>query len=159
MLLNTYFVLILFVIVFIWLSVFSFFFLKAYSKYRQLTDGIDKKDFATSLAEAKKQLKLTQKEIDKVNQELTSINQRLKTHIQKLGFVRYNPFGNTGGDQSFCLCLLDEANNGILITSLHTRQQTRIYTKQITQGKSAEKASLSKEEALAIKKANQWSQQ
>ena len=145
--------------VLLWLTGLSLAFYKAFGTYKALTKDIDKKDIATVL----KQIKLDLSKLDKNHEallvRLNTLDQDLKTFVQKVGFVRYNPFGNTGGDHSFCLCLLDGYDNGVLMTSLHTRQQTRIYTKQIIKGVSAEKAELSIEEKLCLKKAKEWSKQ
>lgn len=67
----------------------------------------------------------------------------------KLQLVRFNPFNDVGGDQSFILCLLDKTNSGVIITSLHTRDSTRVYAKAIKNG-SCESQSLSKEETKAL---------
>jgi hypothetical protein len=67
----------------------------------------------------------------------------------KLQLVRFNPFNDVGGDQSFILCLLDKTNTGVIITSLHTRDSTRVYAKAIKNG-SCESQSLSKEETKAL---------
>lgn len=74
-----------------------------------------------------------------------------KKHVQKIGVVRFNPFQDVGGDQSFCVALLDEENNGVLITSLYGRGGNRVYAKAIEGGKS--KYQLSEEEKEAIEKA------
>ena len=71
--------------------------------------------------------------------------------IQKIGVIRFNPFKETGGDQSFAIALLDADNNGLIISSLFTREGTRVYTKPIESGES--KYLLSKEEIEALKKA------
>ena len=55
------------------------------------------------------------------------------------GLVRYNPFEDTGGQQSFAMALLDGAANGVVISSLHSRQQTRIYLKTINAGRAEAK--------------------
>jgi hypothetical protein len=52
----------------------------------------------------------------------------------KMKLVRFNPFDEIGSNQSFILCLLDMDNSGVIITSLHSRDQTRIYAKEITEG-------------------------
>ena len=70
----------------------------------------------------------------------------------KYGLVRYNPFDDLGGDQSFSLALLDQNNSGIIITSLHTRDNTRVFAKPIIRGE-GESVSLSRDEKLAILKA------
>ncbi len=72
--------------------------------------------------------------------------------IQKLGLVRFNPFEDGGGNFSFSLALLDGHNNGLVLTSMHGRQQNRIYTKKIIDGKS--EMQLTDEEAQAIIQAN-----
>ena len=69
--------------------------------------------------------------------------------IQKVGVVRFNPFKETGGNQSFSIALLDSKDNGLVISSLFTRQGTRIYAKPVKNGKSTYQ--LSKEELEAIK--------
>jgi hypothetical protein len=67
----------------------------------------------------------------------------------KINLTRYNPFDELGGDQSFILCLLDNANSGVIITSLHNRDSTRVYAKAIKNGESDNQA-LSKEETKAL---------
>ncbi|MCJ7827770.1 DUF4446 family protein, partial [Patescibacteria group bacterium] len=73
-------------------------------------------------------------------------------HLQKVGTVRFNPFAETGGNQSFCLALLDLENSGIVISSLHSRESTRIYAKPVQKGKKQDFA-FSEEEQRAIDKA------
>jgi len=73
------------------------------------------------------------------------------SHLQKLEVSRYNPYGDTGGSMSFSVVILDGKDNGFVLTSLHTRSGTRIYTKEIADGKCA--LSLSKEEAEVVSKA------
>lgn len=67
-----------------------------------------------------------------------------KVSVQKVGFLRFNPFRDTGGDNSFIAVFLDRENNGILISSLYTREGVRLYAKQLENGIS--KHHLSEEE-------------
>lgn len=69
----------------------------------------------------------------------------------KIGLTRFNPFEDMGGDQSFILCLLDQNNSGVIITSLHNRDITRVYAKPIKSGE-GENFTLSKDEKSAILK-------
>jgi hypothetical protein len=71
------------------------------------------------------------------------------TRPSKINLTRFNPFDELGGDQSFILCLLDNTNSGVIITSLHNRDSTRIYAKAIKNGES-EVLALSKEETKAL---------
>lgn len=68
--------------------------------------------------------------------------------IQKIAVVRFNPFGDVGGDQSFSLAMLDGHDSGLVLTSIHGRGGTRVYAKPIDYGKS--KYSLSQEEKKAL---------
>jgi hypothetical protein len=71
--------------------------------------------------------------------------------VQRVGLVRFNPFEDTGSNQSFALALLDEDGDGVIVSSLHTRQATRVYVRPVAGG-SAGKA-LSDEEAKALAQA------
>ncbi len=68
--------------------------------------------------------------------------------IQKVGFLRFNPFSDTGGDNSFVAALLDRTDTGIIISSLYTREGMRLYAKKIERGKAA--TPLSDEEKKAL---------
>lgn len=70
---------------------------------------------------------------------------------QKVSIVRFNPFGDTGGDQSFSLAVLDAHDSGYVLTSIHGRQGTRVYVKPVDYAES--KYSLSEEEQQALNQA------
>jgi len=72
--------------------------------------------------------------------------------IEKMKLIRFNPFDDVGGDQSFILVLLNKENSGLLLTSLHHRSFSRIYAKPIKNGQ-GDNITLSKEEKSAILKA------
>ena len=91
---------------------------------------------------------INKRELAKVSQEIENIKTDGHLHIQKIGLVRFNPFDETGGDQSFALAILDRKDSGIIITGLHTRDRTRVYVKPISKGKSS--FTVSKEERKAI---------
>src|SRR5213593_3380941 len=86
--------------------------------------------------------------LNRLHHELQGLSQR---SIQKVGVVRFNPFADTGGDQSFAIALLDADGNGVVISSLHTRAETRMFAKQVEAGRS--RHTLSDEEQDAIRKA------
>lgn len=73
---------------------------------------------------------------------------RLKGCIQKLRVVRYNAFDNTGSDLSYSLALVDEENNGVILSSIYGREENRCYAKPVTEGKS--QYPLSKEEQQVL---------
>ncbi len=102
-----------------------------------------------------KQIKKTNEvdcEIKKIIRDNEKIKNNLTECIQKVGVIRFNPFGDVGGNQSFVIALLDNSLNGVIIQSLYSREGMRIYSRQIKEGKS--EYVLSKEEEEAIKMAN-----
>jgi Protein of unknown function (DUF4446) len=86
--------------------------------------------------------------LNRLQHELQALAQQ---SIQKVGVVRFNPFADTGGDQSFAIALLDANGNGLVLSSLHGRADTRIFAKQVQGGRS--KHALSDEEQDAIRRA------
>ncbi len=85
--------------------------------------------------------------------QITRFGGILPHTIQGHAVVRYQAFSNIGGDQSFSLALVDEHGNGALVSSLHGRDETRVYAKPLTQWRSSH--SLSAEEQEALGKARQ----
>lgn len=71
--------------------------------------------------------------------------------VQRVGIVRFNPFEDTGGNQSFVLALLDGEANGVLVTSLHARAGTRVYLRTVIDGRCD--VTLSAEETEALRQA------
>ena len=77
------------------------------------------------------------------------MDERTQRSLQHIGMVRYNPFDDTGSDQSFAIALLDDRRDGVVLSSLHGRANTRIFAKPVAAGASAH--NLSDEEAQAIR--------
>jgi hypothetical protein len=77
-------------------------------------------------------------ELDGEIQELFEISNRLRElclkSLHKTHVVRFNPFKEVGGNQSFSVVLLDGKNSGVVISSLHTREGTRVYAKPVLSG-------------------------
>lgn len=138
------------VIIFIWLLILSFFIFTSLRHYNRLTQGIAKKDLKSVLDQMLTQIGVCGEEIKKITLKLEELEKADKLHIQKVGLLRFNPFGDTGGDQSFVLALLDGHQDGVVISSLHSRSATRWYAKKIKDGK-GEQHELSEEERKAIK--------
>jgi hypothetical protein len=75
---------------------------------------------------------------------------RSERSLQHIGMVRYNPFEDTGSDQSFAIALLDDRRDGVVISSLHGRANTRIFAKPVADGASPHNLSDEETEAIRI---------
>ena len=113
--------------------------------------GRKTQDLEGVIAEQLKRMKKSETDIQKLFKWNDDLQKMADISIQKVGVVRFNPFKDTGGDQSFAIALLDKNSNGVVISSLYSREGTRIYTKPIEKGGSS--YHLSEEEEQAIQKA------
>lgn len=125
---------------------------KTRNDFRRLIKTTGKENLDEILIGLLNYLKSSKQEQEKIKQRLDELMSKSELHLQKTGIVRFNPFAETGGDQSFSLALLDGQSNGFVISSLHNRDQTRMYIKAVAKG-SGDGIELSKEEKKAIDKA------
>lgn len=140
------------VIVIIWLTILSGVVLIVRNHYKRLVEVGGKRDLEAILEKILDRLEEDRIVLDKINKTIERIEREGEVHIQKVGLVRFNPFPDMGGDQSFVLALLDKNNNGAVISSLHARTTTRWYAKTVVNGKGKD-IELSKEEEKVIKEA------
>lgn len=86
--------------------------------------------------------------VDALNALQRDLERTGQRAVQRVGVVRFNPFTDTGGDQSFAIALLDALGNGLVVSSLHGRADTRIFAKQVRGGRSKHQLSTEEEEAI-----------
>ena len=108
----------------------------------------DLEEVLRAVAKELRELDASREEIEKY---LETVEKRLRRSVQHVGIVRFNPFEDAGGDQSFAIAVLDESKNGIVISSLYGRGMSRIYAKPLE--KAASRYQLSEEEKRAIAEA------
>ncbi|MCX6722682.1 MAG: DUF4446 family protein [Candidatus Staskawiczbacteria bacterium] len=109
------------------------------------------KDFKDIFLSQKEKNNDLEKQIKEAFLKIKNLEDTCETTIQKIGVVRFNPFNDIGGNQSFVIALLDNKNDGFLISSLFVKEGSRVYTKAVKNGKSDH--TLLKEETEAIEKA------
>lgn len=85
-----------------------------------------------------------------IAEAIQSMQKEVDAHIQKVGMVRFNPFGKSGGtDQSFVLALLNKQNSGVVLNFVYTHDGVRVYGKHVKHGVGSE-YKLTQEEQNAI---------
>ena len=103
-------------------------------KLAAFLSGKDGKDLEEVLLEQVGEVK----ELDAEIQELFEISNRLRElamkGLHKTAVIRFNPFKDAGGNQSFSVAILNGKNSGVIISSLHTREGTRVYAKPVLNG-------------------------
>jgi Protein of unknown function (DUF4446) len=140
------------VVIIVWLIALSVFFWRILRHYNQLTNGVSQKTLKVVLEEVLKNLELNKKDIDYLKDYSLKLEKEGLLHIQKVGLIRFNPFKDTGGDQSFIISLVNGNDTGVIISGLYSRSGTRWYAKKVEDGKGIEHE-LSDEEKRALKEA------
>jgi hypothetical protein len=114
-----------------------------------MTRGSDGRSLETALSTSLQRTEVISREVDDLVARSAVIEADLRTALQKVGFVRFNPFEETGGNQSFALALMDAEGNGFVVSSLHARTGTRVYGKALIAGRA--ETALSAEETEAVR--------
>jgi hypothetical protein len=111
--------------------------------------GGDGRSLETVLTANLERVERIGREVDELTARSTVIETDLRSALQRVGMVRFNPVEETGGNQSFALALLDAQGNGFVVSSLHARSGTRIYGKALVAGRA--ETALSTEETEAVR--------
>jgi len=138
----------------LWLGIISFLLIRMISHYNKLTVGGTKTGLFDALEGIFRSIHNLQGRVGILEDRTNSIAVDGEFHVQRIGIVRFNPFADTGGAQSFSIALLDAQGSGVVMTSLYARAGNRWYVKEVVRGKGKE-LDLSKEEASVIEKAKQ----
>lgn len=120
-------------------------------KLRRLFRGASGHDLETVIRSMSDTLLAFERKQDFIDKKLDSIDSKVTKHVRGVGLVRFNPFPDQGGTQSFALALLNEDKDGVVVSSLYARERTSVYAKPIV--KSTSTFELSEEEKEALDKA------
>jgi hypothetical protein len=119
-------------------------------RLKRIFSGFKAKNMESLIAELTKKTKELEEERKKTELQITSIDKRLAQSIRNIETVRFNPFPQVGGNQSFAMSLLNDEGNGVFISSLYSRDRTSLFAKPIKAGQS--EFELTKEEKNVLKK-------
>lgn len=119
--------------------------------YNSLIDGASGDTLLNALDRYVTRLDETIQHVNDLDALCHDVETALVGTVQRVGVVRFNPFNDTGSDQSFAVALLDAKGSGVVLSSLFSRASTRIFAKAISEGASA--YPLTEEEREAIDQA------
>jgi Protein of unknown function (DUF4446) len=122
------------------------------NKYGQFLKGAEAKQIEELIKNYSSDVDKSLSQIDELAGFAAKLHKTQQLALSRVALVRFNPFGDTGGDQSFCIALLDHSNSGLVISAVHARSGTRVYAKDIVSGESQHH--LSKEENEALRQAS-----
>jgi hypothetical protein len=115
------------------LAILAFWIMHLERKIHRLLGGVDHVDLKKSLLTFHSELKDHRAFRSEMEKYLTSVETRLSKSIRGLATVRFNAFRSSGGSgyQSFATCYLNEKGDGVVISTLYTRDHTSLFSKPI----------------------------
>lgn len=134
-----------------WVAVLQVRLARTERRYRRLMTGVEGTDLREALNQHVGKVHEALEALSAVQVDVRRIDRTLQHALQWTGMVRFNPFRYTGGDQSFALAVVDGHGDGVVLTSLHSRENTRVYAKPLHNWESP--YSLTEEEEQAIARA------
>ena len=120
-------------------------------RLRRFFLGKKAKDLEDTIVILETEINKLNKAKENIEKEVSIINKKLKKSIRGLETIRFNPFPDQGSNQSFAVGMLNEEGDGLVISSLYSRERMSIFAKPIKGGASTYE--LSTEEKEALKKA------
>lgn len=117
-------------------------------RYERMLNGAEAANVEQILIDLQEKLNNQEAMSDETDRKIKQIRQDMRYMKSHIGFYRYNAFAERGSDLSFSVAILDDQQNGVVLTGIHSREQTYMYAKPIEQGQS--KYTLSPEEKEAI---------
>jgi hypothetical protein len=116
--------------------------------YSVLQDGEDGQSFIGAAARQVEQIARLRAELSSVERRMHGLRLDVADALRHVAVVRYDAFRDMGGRMSFSAALLDDAGDGLVLTAIHGRAETRSYAKGVKAGNSDQQ--LSPEERQAI---------
>ena len=122
------------------------------TKYRRLMKGTNSKNLEEMLIERIDSIEETKEKSEKALNECERLEIKMKECIQKVAIMRYKAFEDVGSDLSFSIAMLDDKNDGVILTGIYGRQESTTYAKPIDKGIS--RYDLSEEELFVLNEAS-----
>jgi len=136
------------VLLLIWNIVLTVSLSRLRGKYKKMMRGSTNKNLEQMMMDFMSSVDATMERVQMLNQEIIHLKDQTDRCIQKVNITRYNAFSDTGSDLSYSIAMLDNYNNGVILTSIYGRNESVTYAKPIESGSS--KYSLSVEEEMVL---------
>jgi len=117
--------------------------------YQTLLSGVEGGNLEAVLDHHLARVQRVVEQMQRVDRLIWELERAGRRHLQHCGLVRFNPFAHTGGDQSFAVALTDAEGYGVVISSLHARDSTRVYAKPLAAWESSYPLTEEEKEAIA----------
>ena len=134
-------------IMFAWIITLTISLSRLKRKYKRMMKG-DSQNLEQLLRDYMSSVDIATERVDVLSKDLIHLKEQTDRCIQKVNIIRYNAFSDTGSDLSYSIAMLDNYDNGVIITSIYGRNETVTYAKPIENGKSRYPLSVEEEMVL-----------
>lgn len=104
------------------------------ARYRKLTRGMNNKNLEEIIVGYLNNIDEFKDEAEKIKEDQNSLEEKIKKCVQKVSILRYKAFDDIGSDLSFSIALLNDKNDGIILTGIYGRNDSTVYAKPIDNG-------------------------
>lgn len=140
-------ILFLFVILFFWLF-------KTESRLKRFFMGSKAKSLEEAFVTLTRKVAALEEDNRSLRQEISVLHKKARESIRRVETIRFNPFKDAGSNQSFAIGLMNEDKDGIVISSLYSRERMSVFAKPIKNG--VPEFDLTHEEKQVLKKASNF---
>ena len=125
-----------------------FWIVKTEKRLKRFFIGKKAKDLEDTIIALEEDITLLKKSKENTEKELSIVNSKLKKSIRGLETIRFNPFPDQGSNQSFAIGMLNEDGDGVVLSSLYSRERMSIFAKPVKKGVSEFELTIEEKEAL-----------
>lgn len=130
------------------IAVLGFFVFRANARIDRLLQGKDAKSLEDSFTWITDEIKRMNANELVTEKALNNLNMRLKKSLSGFKTIRFNPFPDQGGNQSFAIALINEEGDGVIVSSLYSRERTSVFAKPVKGGTSEFELTAEEKQAL-----------
>ncbi len=134
-----------------WLVFLEYRYRQLANSFRLLMTGRGGADLEATLMDFVARMDQVERLAHGMDSRVAGVETKLPYLVQHIGVIRFNPFSDKGGDQSFVMAILDDHADGAVLSALHSRMDVRVYAKPVIGGQST--YTLTDEEKDAIARA------
>jgi len=106
-------------------------------RYSTMMKGMEGANIEQLLLAHIEEVRQTVRKVDSLSNDCQRLERISKECVQKVGIIRFNAFENMGSDLSFAIALLNDQNNGVVLSSIYSRSECHTYAKPIISGSSS----------------------
>ena len=142
-------IMIIFGLLIIVIFILAFFVFKTNERVNVLLQGKDSKDLEDTFNYITEEVKRMNDNQVIIEKTLNNLNGRLRKSITGFKTIRFNPFPESGSNQSFAIAFINEEGDGLILSSLYSREKMSIFAKPIKGGKSEFELTVEEKKALS----------